>query len=230
MNREKILIVEDDEDIRELTALYFRKEYQVFTASNGHEALDIVDSKKPNLILLDVVLPGLEGYEICEKIRLVSNAPVLFLSSKRAPADKVRGLEVGGDDFITKPFDLKELDARVKANLRRWSIEETEAQTKRIFTHEHLSIDLESYDVFVDGKAVSLYTKELQLLLMLAENPNHVFSAEQLYDSIWGIDSIGDLKTVLVHISNLRRKIEKDPAKPRIIKTVRGFGYKLNTK
>lgn len=230
MDKEKILMVEDDEDIRELTALYFKKEYQVFTASNGKEALDLLSTINPHIILLDVMLPGMEGYEICEKIRLVSNAPVLFLSSKRAPADKVKGLEAGGDDFITKPFDLKELDARVKANLRRYSMVDSGEQNKRIFIHDHLTIDLESYDVFVDGKKVALFTKELQLLVLLAENPNHVFSAEQLYDLIWGIDSVGDLKTVLVHISNLRRKIEKNPAKPMLIKTVRGFGYKFNTK
>lgn len=230
MSDEKLLIVEDDMDIRELTALYFKKKgYDVWTAAEGYEALKLVKKEKPQLILLDVMLPGIEGFELCKKIRLYTDVPVLFLSSKRDPVDKVLGLEVGADDFITKPFDLMELEARVRANLRRNSMVLSEPnRKKRVFTYNHLVIDLDSYDVFVRGEKVSLYTKELQLLILLVENQNQVFSAEQLYDLIWGVDSFGDLKTVQVHVSNLRRKIEEDPSKPALIQTVRGFGYKFN--
>ncbi|MBU9713602.1 response regulator transcription factor [Evansella tamaricis] len=225
-----ILIVEDDPDIRELTSLYLgKKGYEVFIAENGLQALEIVNKEKPHLILLDIVLPGMKGFELCEKIRELTDVPILFLSSKRDSIDKIKGLEVGGDDYITKPFDFAELEARVRANLRRNRLmASNEHKKKRVLTYGHLSIDLDSYEVFVDGKLVSLYAKELQLLLLLVNNPNQVFSADQLYDQIWGIDSYGDLKTVLVHISKLRRKIEVNPSKPVLIQTVRGFGYKFN--
>ncbi|MFA9558547.1 response regulator transcription factor [Evansella sp. AB-rgal1] len=224
----KVLIVEDDPDIRELTSLYLRKKgFDVFTAANGYSALTIVNDNLPEIILLDILLPGMEGYELCKKIRNITNVPILFLSCKREACDKIKGFEVGADDYITKPFDLAELEARIKVHLRRSP--NVSNPKGKIFTCEHLEINLDSCDVIVDGKVISLYKKELQLLILLVENPNQVFSAEQLYNQIWGIDSLGDLKTVMVHISNLRRKIEKDPTKPKFIRTVRGFGYKFTT-
>nr|WP_090885898.1 response regulator transcription factor [Evansella caseinilytica] len=230
MADDKILIVEDDTDIRELTTLYLEKKgFQVLSAGNGNDALRIVKNDSPQLILLDVLLPGMNGYDICRKIREITESPVLFISCKREAVDKVRGLNAGADDYITKPFDLLELEARVKANLRRNRIQSSQLDTNRkIFRHEHFMIDLNSYEVYVNGKIVPLYKKELQLLVLLVENQNQVFSVEQLYDHIWGVDSFGDMKTVMVHISNLRRKIEKDPAKPVLIHTVRGFGYKFS--
>ncbi|MDG5786030.1 response regulator transcription factor [Evansella sp. AB-P1] len=229
MTKEKILIVEDDGDIRELTSLYLNnKGYEVLTSGDGYDALNKLNNENPQLVILDILLPGMQGYEICEKIRLNSDVPILFLSCKRDSADKVKGLEVGADDYITKPFDLAELEARVKANLRRNKLQSFSSNNNRIAVFGHLEIDFNSYDVYVEGKKIALFKKELKLLLLLVENPNQVFSAEQLYDQIWGIDSLGDLKTVMVHVSNLRRKIEKDPTKPKLIQTVRGFGYKFS--
>ncbi|ADU29023.1 response regulator transcription factor [Evansella cellulosilytica] len=228
--KEKVLIIEDDEDIRELTALYLKKHsYEVFTAKDGYEGINIVQNNNPHLVLLDILLPGMKGYEICQKIRMLSEAPIIFLSCKRDIRDKVKGLDAGADDYLTKPFDFTELEARIKANLRRSKMNANRNEPKRVFSCGNLEIDLDSYDVFNKGNKVSLYTKELQLLMLLVENKNHVFSAEKIYDQIWGIDHCGDLKTVMVHISNLRRKIEENPSKPKLIKTVRGFGYKFST-
>ncbi|MBU9720101.1 MULTISPECIES: response regulator transcription factor [Bacillaceae] len=228
MTNERILIVEDDQDIRELTTLYLgKKGYEVFPADNGFDAINIVKRESPHLILLDIVLPGMKGFEICEKVRELTQAPILFISSKRDSVDKIKGLEVGGDDYITKPFDFAELEARVRANLRRSLISSDQKEKKKL-SYGHLTIDLESYEIKVNDQPIRLYAKELQLLLLLVNNPNQVFSAEQLYDQIWGIDSYGELKTVLVHISKLRRKIEVNPSRPKLIKTVRGFGYKFS--
>ncbi|WP_416148680.1 response regulator transcription factor [Salipaludibacillus sp. HK11] len=229
MNPEKILIVEDDDDIRELTSLYLQKKgYLVFTAENGINALNIIPEQQPELVLLDILLPGMEGFEVCEKIRLITNVPIIFMSCKRSSTDKVKGLNAGGDDYITKPFDLAELEARIKANLRRNGLQSFgEVKSTRVLQSGEISVNLNSFEVFVNNKLVSLYAKELQLLLLFLKNPNQVFSSEQIYNQIWGIDQFGDLKTVSVHIRNLRKKIEKDPAHPSHIKTVRGFGYKF---
>lgn len=229
MKKNKILIVEDDQDIRELTSLYLQKKgFDVRTAENGIIALEIEQEESPELILLDVVLPGMEGFNVCEKLRENTEAPIIFMSCKRSSNDKVRGLNAGGDDYITKPFDLKELEARINANLRRnrFSLQ-SEQKKSRLLTSGSVSVDLNSFEVYVNEKQVSLYAKELQLLLFFLKNPNQVFSSEQLYNQIWGLDHFGDLKTVSVHIRNLRKKIETDPAKPVYIKTVRGFGYKF---
>ncbi|RKL67130.1 DNA-binding response regulator [Salipaludibacillus neizhouensis] len=231
MNRreKKILIVEDDQGIRELTSLYLEKKgYKVVTADTGFEALELVNSEEPNLVLLDILLPGITGFDVCVKIRETSTVPVLFMSCKRDSEDKVQGFNAGADDYITKPFDLVELEARIQAILRRsGQAPKVHQTTLRFLSVDQLSIDLKNFDVYVRKELVDLYTKEKQLLLILVKNPNQVFSAEQLYKQIWGMESYGDLKTVMVHISNLRRKIEVDPGKPKYIQTVRGFGYKF---
>ncbi|WP_280770425.1 response regulator transcription factor [Salipaludibacillus daqingensis] len=227
MGENKILIVEDDQDIRELTSLYLQKKgFDVFTAENGVVALEMAKEESPELILLDVLLPGMEGFDVCKKLREHTEVPIIFMSCKRSSNDKVRGLNAGGDDYITKPFDLAELEARIKANLRR-NVSLSRPKKNRILSSGGVSIDLNSFDVYVKGNQVSLYAKELQLLLLFLKNPNQVFSSEQLYNQIWGVDQYGDLKTVSVHIRNLRKKIEENPANPAYIQTVRGFGYKF---
>lgn len=230
--KDTILVVEDEEDIRNLIQLYLQKEYTVFTSINGKDALKQFKNQKPDLVLLDILLPEMNGFEVCEKLREIDEeTPVLFLSAKRELEDKIQGLELGADDYITKPFDPGEMLARVKAHLRRRHLK-TNKKPKRNETFRYLqfgdlSIDIEGCSVFRNGEPIHLFAKEMQLLLLLAKNPHQVFNVEQLYDNIWGSDRYGDLKTVSVHISKLRKKIEKNPAKPELIITVRGFGYKF---
>jgi DNA-binding response OmpR family regulator len=229
-----VLIAEDEEDIRNIMTLYLQQEYHVIAYGNGEEALAGIIENKPDLVLLDILLPGINGFNICQQLRERNvMTPVIFVSAKREQRDKIRGLEIGGDDYMTKPFDPGELMARVKANLRRSnrSNQETEMKDtgKQMITLGDLHIDTELYRVTVGKKPIHLSTKEMQLLILLASNPNRVYSTEQLYDLIWGEGHYGDLKTVSVHISTLRKKIEKHPAKPEYIITIRGFGYKFQT-
>ena len=198
------------------------------------EALAGIIENKPDIVLLDILLPGINGFTICQQLREKKvMTPVIFVSAKREQRDKIRGLEIGADDYMTKPFDPAELMARVKANLRRSNQSNQEAEmedtSKQMIMIGDLHIDTELYHVTVGGKPIHLSTKEMQLLILLASNPNRVYSTEQLYDLIWGEGHYGDLKTVSVHISTLRKKIEKYPAKPEYIITIRGFGYKFQT-
>lgn len=228
MNAATILVVEDDEGIRELLRLFLlKKGYTVFQAEDGFKALELLEQIKPDMILLDVEMPGMNGLEVCKKIRLKTTLPIMFVSYRKELAYKIQGLEAGGDDYITKPFDFNELEARIRAILRRngWKSDEEEQLT--ILKYEDLHIHVDACELYLAGNPVKLYHKEFQLLLLLARTPNRVWTAEQLYDQVWGYYSEGDVGTVKVHISNLRRKIEKDPANPRFIQTVRGFGYKF---
>lgn len=224
-----VLIAEDEQDIRNLMMLYLKREYNVLTYANGEEALAGIKEKMPDIVILDILLPGMSGFQICEKLREENiYIPVIFLSAKREQSDKIRGLELGADDYITKPFDPGELMARVKALLRRSNQQfEAEEKGKKIIERGDLCIDTERYTVTISGKSIHLSTKEMQLLILLATNPRRVFSTGELYDLIWGEDHYGDLKTVSVHISTLRKKIEKNPSKPDYIMTQRGFGYKF---
>lgn len=224
-----VVIAEDEVDIQNLLKLYLEQEYRVISFANGEEALTGIIDVMPDLVILDILLPGMNGFKVCERLREKQiNIPVIFLSAKREQSEKIRGLEIGADDYITKPFDPGELMARVKAHLRR-SIQQnaSEEENTQMITWGELHIDTEQYVVTVGGKPIHLSTKEIQLLILLASNPRRVFSTEQLYDLIWGEDQFGDLKTVSVHISTLRKKIEKNPSKPEYIITVRGFGYKF---
>lgn len=229
LEKAKVLIVEDDTEIRQLIELYLKSEFQVLTADTGREAVKTVKLHSPDLVLLDILLPEFDGLEVCKKIRAFNvEVPILFLSAKSEFEDRIIGLEVGADDYITKPFDPGEVLARVRAHLRRKEI----ASKRLIFKKSlrkigDLEINMENYTVLKKGKPVQLFTKELQLLHFLVKNPNQVFSIEQLYDQIWGEYKLGDYRTVKVHISNLRKKIEDDPTKPHYIQTVRGFGYKF---
>lgn len=227
MKNATVLIVEDEDGIRELIRLFLvKKGYRAIEAEDGYQAMDLLAKETPDLVLLDIEMPGMNGLEVCEQIRMQTKLPILFVSYRKELTYKIQGLEVGGDDYITKPFDFNELEARIRAILRRngWTNGEEKLSVLE-FNNMHIHID--ARELYVDGKPVKLYHKEFQLLLLLAQNPNRVWTAEQLYDRVWGYYSDGDVQTVKVHISNLRRKVEKDPANPLYIHTVRGFGYKF---
>lgn len=228
MKKETILIVDDENEISELIDLYLSREgYQTVTIGEGFKAIETVSRVNPDLILLDIQLPDLDGFEVCLEIRKVSKAPIIFVSCKAEDVDKILGLGVGGDDYITKPFSPGELVARVKAHLRRKRMMKESGRAEETIVFQDLEIDLRSHSVRVEGKSVSLSAKEYQLLILLARNPNRVFSMEQLFHQIWESPSLGDPRTIMVHISNLRKKIEKNPAEPVYILTVRGGGYKF---
>jgi DNA-binding response OmpR family regulator len=226
----KILIVDDEIEINQLISLYLQKEgFKVSILEHGDQVISFVQAEKPDLIILDILLPGLDGIELCRELRKFTQIPILFVSCKTDDIDIILSLEVGGDDYITKPFSPGQLVARVKANLRRKlltakSLEQD--QQKIIFTG--LEINLSTYQVFLNGKEVSLSAKEFEILVILAQHPHRVFKIDDLYQRIWGSDSFGDTRTLIVHISNLRKKVESDIANPKYILTVRGVGYKFN--
>ncbi len=225
----KILAVEDDKNIADLIRLYMEKEgMECQTAGSGVEGLEKFQSFQPDLVLLDIMLPGMDGWAVCRKIRETSKTPIIMLTAKGELEDKVNGLEMGADDYITKPFETKELLARVHAVLRRTGGEEETAGRRLVFDKpKSLIIDLDSYELVVDGKRVDTPPKELELLFHLASAPNRVFTRNQLLDEVWGFDYFGDSRTVDVHIKRLREKIEDDPANPELLLTVWGVGYKF---
>ncbi|RAZ79571.1 response regulator transcription factor [Planococcus halotolerans] len=228
MSEATVLIVEDEEGIRELIRLFLiKKGYRIIEAEDGYEAMDQLTKEDVDIILLDIEMPGMNGLKTCEQIRLQTKVPILFVSYLKDLNHKIQGLDAGGDDYITKPFDFNELEARIKAILRRNGWTNGEEDKLAVLEYDDLQIHLDARELYVAGKPVKLYHKEFQLLLLLAQTPNRVWTAEQLYDHVWGYYSEGDIQTVKVHISNLRRKVEKDPAKPIYIHTVRGFGYKF---
>ncbi len=231
VNKQKILIVDDDNNIAELISLYLTKEcFETRIVNDGEEALRAVKTFNPNLILLDLMLPGMDGYQVCREVRQKSNVPIIMLSAKGEVFDKVLGLELGADDYIIKPFDSKELVARVKAVLRRYNVEKpTITQNKgKCVEYPDLEINQTNYSVIYNGEQVDMPPKELELLYFLAASPNQVFTREQLLDHIWGYEYIGDTRTVDVHIKRLREKI-KDHEKW-AISTVWGIGYKFEVR
>ncbi len=226
--KQKILIVDDDNHIAELISLYMTKEcYDTMIVGDGESALDAVKTYQPNLILLDLMLPGIDGYQVCREVRQKSQVPIIMLSAKGEIFDKVLGLELGADDYMEKPFDSKELVARVKAVLRRSRPAGTgeSAPAEKIVEYQDLIINLTNYSVIYMGKAVDMPPKELELLYFLAASPNHVYTREQLLDQIWGYEYIGDTRTVDVHIKRIREKIN-DHANWEIA-TIWGIGYKF---
>ncbi len=230
-SKQKILIVDDDVNIAELISLYLTKEcYDTRMVHDGEEALAVYEQYEPNLILLDLMLPGIDGYQVCREIRAKSNLPIIMLSAKGEIFDKVLGLELGADDYIMKPFDSKELVARVKAVLRRYqpAKHETPSAGVKCVEYPDLTINQSNYSVIYRGRAVDMPPKELELLYFLASSPNQVFTREQLLDHIWGYEYIGDTRTVDVHVKRLREKI-KDHEKWSIA-TVWGIGYKFEVK
>ena len=230
-SKQKTLIVDDDVNIAELISLYLTKEcYDTRMVHDGEEALAVYEQYEPNLILLDLMLPGIDGYQVCREIRAKSNLPIIMLSAKGEIFDKVLGLELGADDYIMKPFDSKELVARVKAVLRRYQPAKPETPSAGVKCVEYpdLTINQSNYSVIYRGRAVDMPPKELELLYFLASSPNQVFTREQLLDHIWGYEYIGDTRTVDVHVKRLREKI-KDHEKWSIA-TVWGIGYKFEVK
>ncbi len=229
-NKQKILIVDDDENIAELISLYLTKEcFDTMIVDDGEKALVAFDSYKPDLILLDLMLPGIDGYQVCREIRSRSDAPIIMLSAKGEVFDKVLGLELGADDYIMKPFDSKELVARVKAVLRRYQVvpkpEEPSDEKEKRVEYPGITINLTNYSVIVDGQSVDMPPKELELLYFLASSPNQVFTREQLLDQIWGYEYLGDTRTVDVHIKRLREKIKDH--EEWALSTVWGIRYKF---
>ena len=232
VNKQKILIVDDDENIAELISLYLTKEcFDTMMVHDGEEALAAFDSYQPGLILLDLMLPGIDGYQVCREIRTRSAVPIIMLSAKGEVFDKVLGLELGADDYM-KPFDSKELVARVKAVLRRCQAapkpESAQTPKGKQVSYPGININLTNYSVVVDGQNVEMPPKELELLYFLASSPNQVFTREQLLDQIWGYEYIGDTRTVDVHIKRLREKIKDHNGWS--LATVWGIGYKFEVK
>lgn len=228
--KQKILVVDDDNNIAELISLYLTKEcYDTRIVNDGEEALVAFKQYSPNLILLDLMLSGMDGYQVCREIRAKSNTPIIMLSAKGEIFDKVLGLELGADDYILKPFDSKELVARVKAVLRRYqpSKNETDKELKCV-EYPDLTVNLSNYSVIYDGRPVDMPPKELELLYFLAASPNQVFTREQLLDHIWGYEYLGDTRTVDVHVKRLREKIKDRDTWS--IATVWGIGYKFEVK
>ena len=228
--KQKILIVDDDNNIAELVALYLTKEcFETRIVNDGEEALKQFHIFHPDLILLDLMLPGIDGYQVCREIRHTSDIPIIMLSAKGETFDKVLGLELGADDYIIKPFDSKELVARVRAVLRRFHVKSpSSAPKEKCVSYPDLVINLTNYSVTYMGHQIDMPPKELELLYFLASSPNQVFTREQLLDHIWGYEYIGDTRTVDVHIKRLREKIKDHPSWS--ISTVWGIGYKFEVK
>ena len=220
----KILAVEDDRNISDLIRMYLEKEgFEVTTAFDGGTAVEKFKEIQPDLVLLDIMLPVMDGWAVCQKIREMSRTPIIMLTAKSEVFDKVTGLEMGADDYIVKPFEMKELIARINAVLRRTEIPD---DTKKRLVFDKLVIDLDSYELIVDGKKIDTPPKELELLYHLASTPNRVYTRNQLLDEVWGFDYFGDSRTVDVHIKRLREKVE-NVSDQWALKTVWGVGYKI---
>ena len=224
----KILIVDDDENIVELIRLYCEKEgFLTVTANNGQKAVELFKSESPSIVILDIMMPEMDGWQVCREIRRISNIPIIMLTAKGETFDKVLGLELGADDYMVKPFETKELVARIKAVLRRSETKNQTAEKEIVFPK--LSINLSKYEIKIDGKIIEIPPKELELLYFLASNPNRVFTREQLLEEVWGFDYFGDSRTVDVHIKRLREKLEGIDANWQL-KTVWGVGYKFEVR
>ena len=221
-----VLVVEDDRNIAELLQMYLEKEgYAVTVAADGGQGLSAFRSSKPDLVLLDVMMPVMDGWAVCRAIRAESTTPVIMLTAKGETDDKVAGLKQGADDYITKPFEMKEVLARIEAVLRRTSGVTAEKKARRL-TFDKLVIDMDSFELIVDGKKVDTPPKEMELLFYLASSPNRVYTRNQLLDEVWGFDYFGDSRTVDVHVKRLREKLEGIEA-GWSLKTVWGVGYKF---
>ena len=225
----KILIVDDDENICELLNLYLKKDgFDTSIAYNGRQAVELAENYNPDLILLDIMLPELDGWQVCREIRKKSEVPIIMLTAKGETFDKILGLELGADDYVTKPFDTKEVVARIKAVLRR-STENEKAEKQEEVRYDKLIINLTNYELVVDGKSVDTPPKELELIYHLASNPNRVYTRDQLLDEVWGFDYYGDSRPVDVHVKRLREKLE-DVSDKWCLKTVWGVGYKFEVR
>ena len=228
MSLGKVLVVDDDNNICELLKLYLEKDgWSVIISHDGEEAVVKFNALKPDVVLLDIMLPELDGWQVCREIRKKSNVPIIMITAKSETFDKVLGLELGADDFIVKPFDMKELSARIKAVLRRYNAH-SKTSDDEVVKFENIEISLQKYELKLSGKAIDIPPKELELLYFLASNCNRVFTRDQLLDKVWGFDYLGDSRTVDVHVKRLREKLEGVSDKW-LLKTVWGVGYKFET-
>ena len=225
---EKILVVDDDQNICELLRLYLEKEgYKTLAAFDGQQAIDYAKNFEPDLILLDIMLPKFDGWQVCREIRKESSVPIIMLTAKGETFDKILGLELGADDYITKPFDTKEVMARIRAVLRRTFNSDKKATNE--VSYDKLKINLTNYELVVDGQVIDTPPKELELIYHLASNPNRVYTRDQLLDEVWGFDYYGDSRTVDVHVKRIREKLE-NISPYWSLKTVWGVGYKFEVK
>ncbi|HFT2187934.1 response regulator transcription factor [Bacillus cereus] len=226
----RILIADDDKEIRNLLKIYLERElYMVDTALNGEEALHLFNQNNYNLVILDLMMPKIDGIEVCKKLRDKTNIPILMLTAKDHEVDKILGLSIGADDYITKPFSIHEVIARVKALMRRFLVlgSNNTAQEKTTLSFKGLTINLNTYTVHTNKEEISLTGKELELLKFFTSNPGQVFTKTQLFRNVWDDNYIEDDNTVMVHIRKLRKKIEIDPSNPKFIQTIWGIGYKF---
>ena len=230
MEETRILVVDDEQEIADLLELYLISDgYQVIKSEDALEGLAIMEREKIDLVLLDIMMPKMDGLEVCQQTREFSQVPIIMVTAKGEDMDKIMGLEYGADDYITKPFNILELKARIKAILRR-SVKKapTETQEKKVLKARDLELSFDSRRVFISGKEVNLTAKEFDLLELLMENPGKVYSREKLLDTVWGYDYPGDVRTVDVHVRRLREKIEVNPSEPKYIFTKWGVGYYFN--
>lgn len=228
MNDKKIMLVEDDEHVLEMLTIYFENEgFHVETAQNGYEALQLFKQINPSLILLDLMLPKLDGIQVCIEVRKTSSVPIIMLTAKAEDMDKILGLELGADDYITKPFNLREVMARVKAVLRRLGDQSTE---NKVLEFSNLEIDLTKYKVKVQGEVVPLTPKEIEMLWIMASNPDKLFTRVNLLEQVWGYDFAGDDRTVDTHIKRLRQKLNVQPSFGWNVSTIWGKGYKFEVR
>ncbi|MBP0985731.1 MAG: response regulator transcription factor [Oscillospiraceae bacterium] len=226
MARPNIMVVDDEKNICELLRLYLEKEdFDVTICNNGSDAISLIRQNQPSLVLLDIMMPVIDGWEVCRQVREFSNVPIIMLTAKGETFDKVMGLDLGADDYIVKPFDTKEVVARVKAVLRRSSSADTEGEVR----YDKLTVNIVKYELCVDGKVIDTPPKELELLYHLAKNPNRVYTRDQLLDEVWGFEYFGDSRTVDVHVKRLREKLE-GVSDQWSLKTVWGVGYKFEVK
>ncbi|MBY7141933.1 response regulator transcription factor [Virgibacillus sp. NKC19-3] len=230
MMESNILLVDDDQHILDLLYLTLEREQfkNIYTATTGEEALNLCRSIQPSLIVLDIMLPDFDGFSLCKEMRVFTQVPILFLTAKTTDLDKLSGFSFGGDDYITKPFNPLEVAARIKAQLNRQQLVlQNQPSKNTMYDFERFQIHEKYGQLIVNGESIICPAKEFQLLLLMAKHPNQIFSRRQLYERIWGEDSLGEDSTVIVHIRRLRKKIEKDPSNPCYLITVRGLGYKL---
>lgn len=228
MSKRQVLIVDDEAGIARLVSMYLEREgFSTITAKTGAEALDMVVSRQPSLVVLDIMLPDIDGWEVCREIRRSSDVPIIMLTAREGDEDKIVGLELGADDYVTKPFVPRELVARVKAILRRTNAVPSSETSQALIDFGTLSIDMDKREVRLDGEVISLRAKEYELLVELARRPGVVFSRERLLQDVWGYDFFGDSGTIDVHVRRLRAKLNDDSQNPRFIETVWGVGYRL---
>ena len=222
----KILVIDDEKAIVDILKFNLQREgYDVITAFNGEEGLQIFEKEKPDLVLLDIMMPKVDGLQVCKIIRNKYDTPIIMLTARAEEVDKVLGLELGADDFVTKPFSIRELMARVKANLRRTVLDAKETQDVHIMEFGDMSINIDRYEVMIDNEPIALTVREYELLKFLATRKEQIFTREQLLGKVWGYEYYGDVRTVDVTIRRLREKIEEIPSKPKYILTKRGIGY-----